>query len=72
MWESQRRTFSCHKDVHIYSDIYFDTGKADVKPHSLVALDEVVKALKQDANPKVFVASHANSVFGSGGATAER
>lgn len=46
----------------IVSGILFDTGKADVKPESSAALDEVVKALKQDPKLKVFVVGHTDNV----------
>jgi OmpA-OmpF porin, OOP family len=42
--------------------IFFDTGKADVKPESSAALDEVVKALKHDPKRKVFVVAHTDNV----------
>src|ERR1700721_3283579 len=41
--------------------IFFDTGKADVKPESSAALDEVVKALKQEPKLKVFVVGHTDN-----------
>jgi outer membrane protein OmpA-like peptidoglycan-associated protein len=46
----------------VVNGIYFDTGKADVKPESSAALDEVVKALKQDPKLKVFVVGHTDNV----------
>lgn len=46
----------------IVNGILFDTGKADVKPESSAALDEVVKALKQDPKLKVFVVGHTDNV----------
>jgi outer membrane protein OmpA-like peptidoglycan-associated protein len=45
----------------IVNGILFETGKADVKPESSAALDEVVKALKQDPKLKVFVVGHTDN-----------
>lgn len=42
--------------------IYFDTGKADVKPESDASLKEVAKLLKQDATLKVYVVGHTDNV----------
>lgn len=42
--------------------IYFDTGKADIKPKSAPAIDEVAKLLKGDAGPQVFVVGHTDTV----------
>jgi outer membrane protein OmpA-like peptidoglycan-associated protein len=41
--------------------IYFDTGKAEVKPESQTALNEIVKLLKVDATLKVFVVGHTDN-----------
>jgi outer membrane protein OmpA-like peptidoglycan-associated protein len=46
----------------IVNGILFDTGKADVKPESYAALDEVGKALKQDPKLNVFVVGHTDNV----------
>lgn len=46
----------------VVNGILFDTAKADVKPESSAALDEVVKALKQDPKLKVFVVGHTDNV----------
>ncbi len=46
--------------VAIYG-IYFDTGKADVKPASDPALAEIVKMLKADANLRVYVVGHTDN-----------
>jgi len=46
----------------VVNGILFDTGKAEVKPESSAALDEVVKALKQDPKLKVFVVGHTDNV----------
>jgi OmpA-OmpF porin, OOP family len=47
--------------VAIYG-IYFDTGKADLKPASDPALAEIVKMLKADAGLKVYVVGHTDNV----------
>ncbi|MBI3684194.1 MAG: DUF4892 domain-containing protein [Acidobacteria bacterium] len=41
--------------------IYFDTGKADVKPESDAALKEIAKLLQQDAALKLHVVGHTDS-----------
>jgi OOP family OmpA-OmpF porin len=38
--------------------IYFDTGKADVKPESEAALKEIAKLLQQNAKLKLYVVGH--------------
>jgi len=42
--------------------IYFDTGKAAIKPESNVALDEIVKALNSQGNLKLHVVGHTDNV----------
>lgn len=46
--------------VAVYG-IYFDTGKADVKPESEAALKEIAKLLQQDPNLKLYVIGHTDS-----------
>jgi outer membrane protein OmpA-like peptidoglycan-associated protein len=46
----------------VVNGILFDTGKAEVKPESAPALQEVVKLLKQDARLKVYVVGHTDNV----------
>lgn len=46
----------------VVSGIQFDTGKADVKPESAAALQEVAKLLKQDPKLKVYVVGHTDNV----------
>jgi outer membrane protein OmpA-like peptidoglycan-associated protein len=48
----------------VVNGILFDTGKADVKPESAPALDEVVKLLQQDASIKLYVVGHTDNVGG--------
>jgi outer membrane protein OmpA-like peptidoglycan-associated protein len=47
--------------------IYFDTGKAEIKPASEPALAEIVKLLKADPKLKLYVVGHTDNVgvFGS-------
>jgi OmpA-OmpF porin, OOP family len=42
--------------------IYFDTGKTEVKPQSDAALKEIAKLLQQDAQLKLLVVGHTDSV----------
>jgi outer membrane protein OmpA-like peptidoglycan-associated protein len=46
--------------VAVYG-VYFDTGKADVKPESKAALGEMAKLLQQDAKLKVYVVGHTDN-----------
>jgi OmpA-OmpF porin, OOP family len=41
--------------------IYFDTGKADVKPESGAALKEIAKLLQQDVKLKLYVVGHTDN-----------
>jgi OmpA-OmpF porin, OOP family len=45
----------------VVQGILFDTGKADVKPESGPALEQVVKLLQQDPKLKLFVVGHTDS-----------
>lgn len=42
--------------------IYFDTGKAEIKPESEPALAEIVKLLKADPKLKLYVVGHTDNV----------
>jgi len=42
--------------------IYFDTGKAEIKPESEPALAEIVKLLKTDTKLKLYVVGHTDNV----------
>ncbi len=44
--------------------IHFDTNKAELKPESDGALQEIAKLLKQDANLKLLVVGHTDNVGG--------
>lgn len=46
----------------IATGILFDTGKADVKPGSAPALQEIAKLLKQDPKMKIYVVGHTDNV----------
>jgi OmpA-OmpF porin, OOP family len=46
----------------VVNGIQFDTGKADVKPESAPALQEVVKLLQQDPKLKIYVVGHTDNV----------
>jgi OOP family OmpA-OmpF porin len=45
----------------VVTGILFDTAKADVKPESKPALDEVVKMLKENGSLKVYVVGHTDN-----------
>lgn len=46
--------------VAVYG-LYFDTGKADVKPESKPQLEEMAKLLKADAGLRVFIVGHTDN-----------
>jgi OmpA family len=46
----------------VVNGILFDTAKADVKPESAPALQEIAKLLQQDPKLKVYVVGHTDSV----------
>jgi outer membrane protein OmpA-like peptidoglycan-associated protein len=46
----------------VVNGILFDTGKADVKPESAAALQEVAKLLKGNGKLKVYVVGHTDNV----------
>jgi OOP family OmpA-OmpF porin len=46
----------------VVNGILFDTGKAEVKPESAPALQEVVKLLQRDAKLKLYVVGHTDNV----------
>lgn len=52
-------TASGHSSVY---GIYFDTGKADVKPESDAALNEIAKLLRQEPGLKLLVVGHTDNV----------
>lgn len=42
--------------------VYFDTAKADIKPASAPALEEIAKLLQQDSQLKLYVVGHTDGV----------
>jgi OOP family OmpA-OmpF porin len=46
----------------VVNGILFDTGKADVKPESAAALEEVSKLLEEDPKLKLYVVGHTDNV----------
>jgi OmpA-OmpF porin, OOP family len=44
--------------------IYFDTGKADIKPESEASLKEIVKLLQTDPKLKLYIVGHTDNVGG--------
>jgi outer membrane protein OmpA-like peptidoglycan-associated protein len=53
------------RDGHIsVYNIYFDTGRAEVKPESKAALDEVARLLKERATLRLMVVGHTDSTGG--------
>jgi OmpA-OmpF porin, OOP family len=46
----------------VVNGILFDTGKAELKPESAAALQEVVKLLQQDPQLKLYVVGHTDNV----------
>ena len=48
----------------VANGIFFDTDKADLKPESKAALDEIAKLLKQDAALKIYVVGHTDNQGG--------
>lgn len=54
------RAIAAQGRVALYG-IYFDTGKAEVKPESKPALDEIAKLLKQNPAMKLLVVGHTDN-----------
>jgi len=53
------------RDGHIsVYNIFFDTGKAELKPESNAALDEVAQLLKSRSTLRLMVVGHMDSVGG--------
>jgi len=46
----------------VVNGIYFDTNKADLKPESKVAVEQISKMLKADPKLRVFVVGHTDNV----------
>ena len=58
--DAMAREIAASGRVALYG-IYFDTGKAEVKPESKPALNEIGKLLKQDASLKLLVVGHTDN-----------
>jgi OmpA-OmpF porin, OOP family len=56
-----RKEISVNGHIAVYG-VYFDSGKADVKPESDPALAEIAKLLQQNANLKLYVVGHTDAV----------
>ena len=56
-----RNEISASGHIAVYG-VYFDSGKADVKPESDAALAEIAKLLQQNANLKLYVVGHTDAV----------
>ena len=57
------RSIDADGRVALYG-IYFDTGKADIKPESKAALDQIGELLKQRPDLKLHVVGHTDNVGG--------
>jgi outer membrane protein OmpA-like peptidoglycan-associated protein len=58
--EDMARGIASEGKVAIYG-VYFDTDKADIKPESKAALDEMAKLLQKDPELKVYIVGHTDS-----------
>jgi outer membrane protein OmpA-like peptidoglycan-associated protein len=58
--EEMARGIASEGKVAIYG-VYFDTDKADIKPESKAALDEMAKLLQKDPELKVYIVGHTDS-----------
>jgi outer membrane protein OmpA-like peptidoglycan-associated protein len=58
--EEMARGIASEGKVAIYG-VYFDTDKADLKPESKAALDEMAKLLQKDPELKVYIVGHTDS-----------
>jgi len=63
--EEMSRAISLDGRVALYG-IFFDTNKADIKPESEPALDEIAILLKQEPTLKLHVVGHTDNVGGYG------
>lgn len=57
------KSITANGRVAIYG-IYFDTGKADLKPESTPSLEQIAAYLKSDSKVKLHVVGHTDSVGG--------
>ena len=58
--EDMAKGIASEGKVAIYG-VYFDTGKADIKPESKAALAEMAKLLQKDPALKVYIVGHTDS-----------
>ncbi len=58
--DAMAKSIASEGRVAVYG-VYFDTDKAEVKPESKAALDEMAKLLKGDAALKVYIVGHTDS-----------
>jgi outer membrane protein OmpA-like peptidoglycan-associated protein len=58
--EAMAKNIATEGKVAIYG-VYFDTDKADVKPQSKAALDEMAKLLKSQPGLKVYIVGHTDA-----------
>jgi outer membrane protein OmpA-like peptidoglycan-associated protein len=58
--DAMAREIAANGRVALYG-IYFDTGKAETKPESEPALEEIAKLMKQDATLKLLVVGHTDT-----------
>jgi OOP family OmpA-OmpF porin len=58
--DTLRRSLQDEGRIALYG-IYFDTGKAALRPESKAQLDEMAKLLKNDANLKVYIVGHTDN-----------
>jgi OOP family OmpA-OmpF porin len=61
--DEMSKTMAATGRVALYG-IYFDTNKADVKPESKPALEEIVKLLKKEPGLKLHVVGHTDNAGG--------
>lgn len=61
--DEMSRTIASSGRVALYG-IFFDTNKAEIKPESKAALDEIARLLKQEPGLKLHVVGHTDNVGG--------
>lgn len=61
--DEMSKTIASSGRVALYG-IFFDTNKAEIKPESKAALDEIAKLLKQEPGLKLHVVGHTDNVGG--------
>jgi outer membrane protein OmpA-like peptidoglycan-associated protein len=61
--DAMAKSIASQGTVALYG-IYFDTGKAELKPESGPTLDEIAKLLQTETGLKLYVVGHTDSVGG--------